>query len=407
MLAVSADHRLGRRQARPAAEPVQPARRAARPGRRPAVHPGRADRLRHPRLHSLVGGRADHRPGRAAGGYVAGAPALRLHRAAGALPGQGRDILPALRVADAAAGPVRRDWSAQVALPISYAFIAWGMVMYLWAGAIYLRQVGWIVRNCPLAPVPRRRQRHRWPIRPGAGAGAAERYAGTRCRRCWSRWAATTSIPDTPRRPRRNGRRRPRPASHRPTMRPGAWSVASWSRLPGGRRCAVRACRQRTESRTSRERRRPDPRCWRTSTGRRSAGSELASVGVRCWPSSCGRPSPQLGAAGPAADGRASWRAAGQITPVTGPGLRVVIDEAPAGGTGAVDRRRHPRPRHAAAGQRPVGGRGRSGRDRWSPAATRQRDPAGRRLDPGGQPPGVLAARRSTPSATRRPCRSS
>jgi hypothetical protein len=24
--------------------------------------------------------------------------------------------------------------------------------MYLWAGAIYLRQVVWIVRTCPLAP---------------------------------------------------------------------------------------------------------------------------------------------------------------------------------------------------------------------------------------------------------------
>ncbi len=40
----------------------------------------------------------------------------------------------------------------QVCLPIAYAFIAWGTVMYLWAGAIYLRQVVWIVRTCPLAP---------------------------------------------------------------------------------------------------------------------------------------------------------------------------------------------------------------------------------------------------------------
>ena len=41
---------------------------------------------------------------------------------------------------------------AQIAPADRYAFIAWGMVMYLWAGAIYLGQVGWIVRNCPLAP---------------------------------------------------------------------------------------------------------------------------------------------------------------------------------------------------------------------------------------------------------------
>jgi hypothetical protein len=24
--------------------------------------------------------------------------------------------------------------------------------MYLWAGAIYFRQLGWIIKNCPLAP---------------------------------------------------------------------------------------------------------------------------------------------------------------------------------------------------------------------------------------------------------------
>lgn len=40
----------------------------------------------------------------------------------------------------------------QVCLPIAYAFLAWGTVMYLWAGAIYLRQVAWIVKHCPLAP---------------------------------------------------------------------------------------------------------------------------------------------------------------------------------------------------------------------------------------------------------------
>jgi cardiolipin synthase len=41
---------------------------------------------------------------------------------------------------------------AQIALPTSYAFIVWGTVMYLWAGVIYLQQVRWIIRNCPLAP---------------------------------------------------------------------------------------------------------------------------------------------------------------------------------------------------------------------------------------------------------------
>jgi cardiolipin synthase len=43
-------------------------------------------------------------------------------------------------------------WIAAVALPTSYAFIIWGLVMYLWAGAIYFRQLGWIIKNCPVAP---------------------------------------------------------------------------------------------------------------------------------------------------------------------------------------------------------------------------------------------------------------
>jgi cardiolipin synthase len=41
---------------------------------------------------------------------------------------------------------------SQIALPTSYAFIAWGLVMYLVAGGIYFQQLGWVIRNCPLAP---------------------------------------------------------------------------------------------------------------------------------------------------------------------------------------------------------------------------------------------------------------
>jgi len=39
---------------------------------------------------------------------------------------------------------------ARVALPIGYAFIVWGMVLYLWAGAIYIGQVIWVVRHMPV-----------------------------------------------------------------------------------------------------------------------------------------------------------------------------------------------------------------------------------------------------------------
>ena len=56
---------------------------------------------------------------------------------------------------------------AQIVLPISYAFIVWGTVMYLWAGAIYFRQLGWIIKNCPLAP------RYRPPSPPGAAGTLA------------------------------------------------------------------------------------------------------------------------------------------------------------------------------------------------------------------------------------------
>lgn len=54
---------------------------------------------------------------------------------------------------------------AQIALPTSYAFIVWGTVMYLWAGVIYFRQLGWVMQNCPLAP------RYRKPATGGVTGG--------------------------------------------------------------------------------------------------------------------------------------------------------------------------------------------------------------------------------------------
>jgi len=39
---------------------------------------------------------------------------------------------------------------ARVALPIGYAFTVWGMLLYLWAGAIYVGQVIWVVRHTPV-----------------------------------------------------------------------------------------------------------------------------------------------------------------------------------------------------------------------------------------------------------------
>ena len=95
-------HRLLRRQDRPLARPDQPDRRAARPGRRPALHPRHAVRLRRPRHHPVVAGRADRRPGPGAGADRAAAAPARLRPAAGQLPRQGGHLQPAVRVPAAA-----------------------------------------------------------------------------------------------------------------------------------------------------------------------------------------------------------------------------------------------------------------------------------------------------------------
>ncbi len=39
---------------------------------------------------------------------------------------------------------------ARVALPIGYAFIVWGTLLYLWSGVLYIGQVIWVVRHTPV-----------------------------------------------------------------------------------------------------------------------------------------------------------------------------------------------------------------------------------------------------------------
>jgi cardiolipin synthase len=41
---------------------------------------------------------------------------------------------------------------ARVAEPFGIAFLIWGVLLYLYAGALYVRQVIWVVRETPLAP---------------------------------------------------------------------------------------------------------------------------------------------------------------------------------------------------------------------------------------------------------------
>ena len=47
------------------------------------------------------------------------------------------------------------SWIARVALPFGIAFTIWGMLLYLWAGALYVGQVAWVVRSTPIAPAGR------------------------------------------------------------------------------------------------------------------------------------------------------------------------------------------------------------------------------------------------------------
>ncbi|SDP11337.1 CDP-diacylglycerol--glycerol-3-phosphate 3-phosphatidyltransferase [Nakamurella panacisegetis] len=44
------------------------------------------------------------------------------------------------------------SWIARIALPFGIAFTIWGMLLYLWAGALYVGQVVWVVRSTPIAP---------------------------------------------------------------------------------------------------------------------------------------------------------------------------------------------------------------------------------------------------------------
>jgi len=44
------------------------------------------------------------------------------------------------------------SWLALIARPLALAFTGWGVLLYLWAGALYLRQLGWVVRHTPVVP---------------------------------------------------------------------------------------------------------------------------------------------------------------------------------------------------------------------------------------------------------------
>ncbi len=44
------------------------------------------------------------------------------------------------------------SWLAQIARPLALGFTGWGVLLYLWAGWLYLRQVGWVLKHTPVVP---------------------------------------------------------------------------------------------------------------------------------------------------------------------------------------------------------------------------------------------------------------
>ena len=59
--------------------------------------------------------------------------------------------LPLLLLAQLGDGP-----GFVVAEAAALAFTGWGVLLYLWAGALYLGQLAWVVRNTPVVPADRR-----------------------------------------------------------------------------------------------------------------------------------------------------------------------------------------------------------------------------------------------------------
>ncbi len=45
---------------------------------------------------------------------------------------------------------------AQIARPLALGFTGWGVLLYLWAGVLYLGQVVWVVRHTPVVPPEQR-----------------------------------------------------------------------------------------------------------------------------------------------------------------------------------------------------------------------------------------------------------
>ena len=121
-------------------EPVQRARRAARPARRPALHPGHARRAGAAPHHPAVAGAGDRRPRPGAA-----ASRCRCCAARGYAPPQVHYLGKAATFCLLYAFPLlllgahHGHALGDIARPIAWAFTIWGTGLYLWAGGLYLR----------------------------------------------------------------------------------------------------------------------------------------------------------------------------------------------------------------------------------------------------------------------------
>ena len=118
-------------------------------------------------------------------------------------------------------------WS-RVILACGWAFLIWGMALYLWSGVLYLIQVAMVAR--------RMRKAEQWLIQRGRSADTARRPDATptrptprhssRCRRCCGRCCPTTSIPAMP--PLRPSAATAGPAAVRGNGRGRCWPRSPW-----------------------------------------------------------------------------------------------------------------------------------------------------------------------------------
>ena len=193
--------------------------------------------------------------------------------------------------------------------------------MYLWAGAIYFRQLGWIIKNCPLAPRYRHPAgwSHRW-VTTAAGTGEARNDADDGPAQSGA-VAAGIAQPRPPRSRLRGGGPPQGGARGQPGTgageRPGLGIAAVAAACAGASACSSGsrpAATETNEPRTEKARSALLEDIDRAEQRQSELATSAADLAEQLRATQSG-----LGAAGPLQT-VAALENAGQITPVTGPG---------------------------------------------------------------------------------------